>query len=48
MFHVEMVNSSFQLYRCGDPHNYIDVVPLAVGTLEDDDNPVALYLGYYD
>jgi len=29
-------------------HNRIDATPLAVGTPELDDDPVALYLGYYD
>jgi hypothetical protein len=45
---TEMVNSFFHLYGCSYPHNCIDATPLAVGTPELDDDPVALYLGYYD
>jgi hypothetical protein len=48
MFNTEMVNSFFHLYRCGYHHNCIDAVHLAAGTLEEDDDLVALYLGYYD
>jgi hypothetical protein len=28
--------------------NNVDIVPLAVGTTNVDDDPVVLYLGYYD
>jgi hypothetical protein len=35
-------------YMGGYPHNRIDTAPLAPGTPELDDDPVALYLGYYD
>jgi len=28
--------------------NNVDIVPLAVGTTDVDDDPVVLYLGYYD
>jgi hypothetical protein len=45
---TETVNSFFYLYGCGYPHNRIDATPLAAGTPELDDDPVALYLGYYD
>jgi hypothetical protein len=31
-----------------NPHNRIEDVPLVAGTPELDDNPVALYMGYYD
>jgi hypothetical protein len=48
MFYAETVNSFFHLYGCGYHHNRIDEVPLAVGTPEVDDDPVTLYLWYYD
>jgi hypothetical protein len=40
--------SYFHLYGYRYHHNHIDVVPLAAGTPEMDDDPVALYLGYYN
>jgi hypothetical protein len=45
---TEIVNLFFHLYGCGYPHNRIDVISLAAGTPELDDDPIALYLGYYD
>jgi len=45
---IEAVNSYFHLYGCGYHHNRIDVVPLAASTPVMDDDPVALYLEYYD
>jgi uncharacterized phosphosugar-binding protein len=48
MFHAETVNSFFHLYGCGHHHNRIDEVPLVAGTLEEDNDPIVLYLGYYD
>jgi hypothetical protein len=48
MFNTETVNSFFHLYGCGYHHNRIDAIPLAASTLDMDDDPVALYLGYYD
>jgi hypothetical protein len=48
MFYIETMNSFFHLYRCGYHHNRIDAILLAASTPEVDDDPVALYLGYYD
>jgi hypothetical protein len=48
MFYTETVNLFFYLYRCGYHHNRIDATPLAASTPEVDDDPVALYLGYYN
>jgi hypothetical protein len=45
---TEMVNSFFHLYGYDYPHNCINATHLAAGTLELDDDPIALYLGYYD
>jgi hypothetical protein len=44
---AEMVNSYLHMYRRDYHHDRIDVVPLAAGTSDVDDNPVALYLGYH-
>jgi hypothetical protein len=44
---VTTVNSFFHLYGCGNPHNGIDDVPLAVSTLVVVDGVVEVYLGYY-
>jgi hypothetical protein len=41
---TETVKSFFHLYGCGHHHNRIDDVSLAAGTLEEDDDLVALYL----
>jgi hypothetical protein len=38
----------FHLYGCGYHHNRVDVIPLPASTPEVDDDPVVLYLGYYD
>jgi len=48
MFYTETVYSFFHLYGCDYHHNRIDAIPLAAGIPEVDDDPVALYLGYYD
>jgi hypothetical protein len=45
---IEAVNSYFHLCKCGYHHNRVDEVPLVAGTPNMDDDPVALYLGYYD
>jgi hypothetical protein len=45
---TEAANSYFHLCGCGYHHNHVDEVYLAPGTPEVDDDPVALYLGYYD
>jgi len=46
--YAKTVNSLFHLYGCGYPHNRIDGASLATGTPDLEDDPVALYLGYYD
>jgi hypothetical protein len=48
MLYIETVNSFFHLYGCDYHYNRIDATPLPTGTLEVDDDPVALYLGYYN
>jgi hypothetical protein len=48
MLYTKTMNSFFLLYRCGYHYNRIDAILLAAGTLEVDNDPVALYLGYYD
>jgi hypothetical protein len=45
---AEVVNSYIHLYSCGVSHDHIDIVPLVAGTADVDDDPVALYLRYYD
>jgi hypothetical protein len=45
---TKTVNSFFHPYECGYPHNRRDATHLAAGTAELDDDPVVLYLGYYD
>jgi hypothetical protein len=42
------VNSHFHLYGCGYYHDRVDDDVLAAGTAGVDDDPVALYLRYYD
>jgi hypothetical protein len=48
MFYTETVNSLFHLYGCGYHHNRIDATPLVTSTLDVDDDPMVLYLGYYE
>jgi hypothetical protein len=48
MFYTETVISFFHLYIYGYHHNRIDATHLAVGTPEVNDDPIALYLGYYE
>jgi hypothetical protein len=45
---TELVNSNFHL--CGGGHHYdsVDVDTLAASTADVDDDPMALYLWYYD
>jgi hypothetical protein len=45
---TELVNSHFHLYGCGYYHDRVDDDVLAAGTAGVDDDPVALYLRYYD
>jgi hypothetical protein len=42
------VNSRFHLCGRGQHHNHVDVDVLDAGTMDVDDDPMALYLGYYD
>jgi hypothetical protein len=44
----ELVNSCFHLFECGCRHDRVDVDALTVGTADVYDDPVAMYLGYYD
>jgi hypothetical protein len=39
---------NFTYTDVANPHNCIDDAHLAAGTPELDDDPVALYVGYYD
>jgi hypothetical protein len=48
MFYTETMNSFFHIYSCGLHHNRIDDGLMDVGIPKVDDDPVALYLGYYD
>jgi hypothetical protein len=48
MLCTEMMNSFFHLYRCGNPHNHIDDVLLAVGIPVVVDGVIEVYLGYHD
>jgi hypothetical protein len=48
MFYIEMVNSFFHLCERGYHHNHVDSVIMITSTAEADDDPVTLYLGYYD
>jgi hypothetical protein len=47
-YKTELVNSQFHLCRRGKHHDHVDVVPLAASIADVDDNPMALYLGYYN
>jgi hypothetical protein len=42
------VDSLFHLCERGDHHDHINDDVMAVGTTKVDDDPMALYLGYYD
>jgi hypothetical protein len=48
MFYTDTVDSFFHLCRCGYHHNHVDDALMTSGTPEEDNDPVALYLGYYD
>jgi hypothetical protein len=45
---TELVNSYFHLCERGYHPDRVDVDTLVTGTADVDDDPVALYLGYYD
>jgi hypothetical protein len=45
---TQLVDSHFHLCRRGHHHDHVDVNALAAGTVDVDENPMALYLGYYD
>jgi hypothetical protein len=45
---TKLVHSYFHLYGRGYHHKGVDVDALAAGTTNVDDDPVALYLGYYN
>jgi hypothetical protein len=45
---TELVNSYFHLYERDYNHDHVDVDSLVAGTADVDEDPVALYLGYYD
>jgi hypothetical protein len=45
---TELVNLCFHLYEHGYHHDCVDVDTLDVDTTDVDDEPVSLYLGYYD
>jgi hypothetical protein len=48
MFYTETVDSFFHLCGYGYHNNRVDDIPMIAGTPEADDDPVAIYLGYYD
>jgi hypothetical protein len=45
---TEIEDSLFHLCEHGDPHDHVDVDVVAAGTAEVNEDPVALYFGYYD
>jgi hypothetical protein len=45
---IEFVDSHFHLCRHGYHHNCVDIDALATGTANVNEDPVALYLEYYD
>jgi hypothetical protein len=45
---LELVNSYFHLCGHGYHHNCVDTATLAAGTADVDEDPVALYLEYYE
>jgi hypothetical protein len=45
---TELVNSYFDLLERSYHHDRVDIVALAIGTAYVDEDPMALYLGYYD
>jgi hypothetical protein len=45
---TELVNSYFHLCKRGYQHDCVDADALAAGTAAVDEDPVAMYLGYYD
>jgi hypothetical protein len=42
------MNSLFHLRGRGNHHDHIDLDVSDAGTVDVDEDPVALYLGYYD
>jgi hypothetical protein len=47
LYIAEFVDLHFHLCGRGYHHDCVDVDTLAAGTADVDDDPVALYLGYY-
>jgi hypothetical protein len=45
---TKLVNSYFHLCERGYHYNRVDADDLAAGTTDVDEDPVTLYLGYYD
>jgi len=45
---AEFVDSHFHICGRGYHHDSVDIDALAAGIADVDDDPVALYLGYYD
>jgi hypothetical protein len=45
---AEFVDSYFHLYGRGYHHKCVDADALAIGTIDVEEDQVALYLGYYD
>jgi hypothetical protein len=45
---IELMNSYFHLCEHGYHHDRVDVDDLAAGTVDVNEDLVALYLGYYD
>jgi hypothetical protein len=48
LYTAEFVDSHFNLCGCGYHNDHVDVDALAVDTVDVHDDPVPLYLGYYD
>jgi hypothetical protein len=45
---IELVDSNFHLCGCGHDHDRVDVDALVADITDVDNDPMALYLGYYD
>jgi hypothetical protein len=45
---AEFVDSHFHLYRRGYHHDCVDADALTTGAANVDNDPMALYLGYYN
>jgi len=48
LYITEIVDSLIHLYGCGNHHDRINDDVLAIGTANVEENPLALYLGYYE